>query len=67
MQCQDARNARGSSRRSEAMITAPTSSMSGRGKVSNFAADRANGRGWWAMQGLNLRPSPCEGDALPLS
>jgi hypothetical protein len=24
------------------------------------------GAKWWAMQGLNLRPSPCEGDALPL-
>lgn len=23
--------------------------------------------GWWAMQGLNLRPLPCEGSALPLS
>ncbi|ALN80375.1 hypothetical protein LA76x_2241 [Lysobacter antibioticus] len=22
---------------------------------------------WWAVQGSNLRPSPCEGDALPLS
>lgn len=22
---------------------------------------------WWARQGLNLRPPPCEGDALPLS
>ena len=22
---------------------------------------------WWAMQGLNLRPHPCEGCALPLS
>ena len=22
---------------------------------------------WWAMQGLNLRPLPCEGSALPLS
>ena len=24
-------------------------------------------RDWWAMQGLNLRPLPCEGSALPLS
>lgn len=24
-------------------------------------------REWWAMQGLNLRPLPCEGSALPLS
>jgi hypothetical protein len=23
--------------------------------------------GWWAMQGSNLRPLPCEGSALPLS
>ena len=22
---------------------------------------------WWVMQGLNLRPLPCEGSALPLS
>src|SRR5271166_6046839 len=22
---------------------------------------------WWAMQGSNLRPLPCEGSALPLS
>jgi len=22
---------------------------------------------WWAIQGLNLWPSPCRGDALPLS
>jgi hypothetical protein len=22
---------------------------------------------WWALQGLNLRPHPCEGCALPLS
>ena len=22
---------------------------------------------WWAQQGLNLRPLPCEGSALPLS
>ena len=22
---------------------------------------------WWAVQGLNLRPLPCEGSALPLS
>ncbi len=22
---------------------------------------------WWAMQGSNLRPHPCEGCALPLS
>ena len=22
---------------------------------------------WWALQGLNLRPLPCEGNALPLS
>src|SRR6185369_1422406 len=22
---------------------------------------------WWARQGLNLRPLPCEGSALPLS
>ena len=21
--------------------------------------------GWWAVQDLNLRPPPCEGDALP--
>jgi hypothetical protein len=27
----------------------------------------ANGMGWWAMQGSNLRPLPCEGSALPLS
>jgi len=20
---------------------------------------------WWALQGLNLRPLPCEGNALP--
>ena len=20
---------------------------------------------WWALQGSNLRPSPCKGDALP--
>ena len=25
------------------------------------------GRLWWARQGLNLRPHPCEGCALPLS
>ena len=25
------------------------------------------GTGWWAMQGSNLRPLPCEGSALPLS
>jgi hypothetical protein len=24
------------------------------------------GMSWWALQGSNLRPSPCEGDALPL-
>ena len=24
-------------------------------------------RAWWARQGLNLRPHPCEGCALPLS
>ena len=24
-------------------------------------------RGWCALQDLNLRPPPCEGDALPLS
>ena len=22
---------------------------------------------WWVVQGLNLRPLPCEGSALPLS
>ncbi len=22
---------------------------------------------WWALQGLNLRPLPCRGSALPLS
>ena len=22
---------------------------------------------WWALQGSNLRPLPCEGSALPLS
>src|SRR5262249_17667949 len=22
---------------------------------------------WWALEGLNLRPLPCEGNALPLS
>ncbi len=22
---------------------------------------------WWAVQGSNLRPLPCEGSALPLS
>ncbi len=22
---------------------------------------------WWVQQGLNLRPLPCEGNALPLS
>jgi hypothetical protein len=22
---------------------------------------------WWAVQGSNLRPLPCEGNALPLS
>jgi hypothetical protein len=25
------------------------------------------GEFWWVMQGLNLRPLPCEGSALPLS
>ena len=25
------------------------------------------GGAWWAQQGLNLRPHPCEGCALPLS
>src|SRR5215472_15830697 len=25
------------------------------------------GLSWWALQGLNLRPLPCEGNALPLS
>lgn len=24
-------------------------------------------REWWTRKGLNLRPSPCDGDALPLS
>ena len=24
-------------------------------------------RFWWAQQGSNLRPLPCEGNALPLS
>jgi len=24
-------------------------------------------KNWWVMQGLNLRPLPCEGSALPLS
>ena len=28
---------------------------------------RFAGTGWWAMQGSNLRPLPCEGSALPLS
>ena len=23
------------------------------------------GRDWWVVQGSNLRPSPCKGDALP--
>ena len=26
-----------------------------------------SGKAWWARQGLNLRPHPCEGCALPLS
>lgn len=26
-----------------------------------------NGSSWWAQQGSNLRPLPCEGNALPLS
>jgi hypothetical protein len=25
------------------------------------------GLSWWAVQGSNLRPLPCEGSALPLS
>ena len=28
---------------------------------------RPFGFSWWAQQGLNLRPLPCEGSALPLS
>ena len=32
------------------------------GKPGRFART-----GWWAMQGSNLRPLPCEGSALPLS
>ena len=39
------------------------------GRGVNVVRSEPMGRleGWWAMQGLNLRPSPCQGDALPLS
>ena len=33
------------------------------GRYSNQLNYRS--RGWWALQGSNLRPSPCKGDALP--
>ena len=32
-----------------------------------FANRLLHGEEWWARQGLNLRPLPCEGSALPLS
>jgi hypothetical protein len=47
--------------------------------LAKFCRDRPGGNGthhkipifqrslWWARQGLNLRPHPCEGCALPLS
>ena len=31
------------------------------------AAANSTGMGWWARQGLNLWPLPCQGSALPLS
>jgi len=36
-------------------------------KESGLPSGGAKRAGWWAMQGLNLRPLPCEGSALPLS
>ena len=34
---------------------------------SYLELDRRRPEAWWARQGLNLRPHPCEGCALPLS
>ena len=38
--------------------------------ICNFIGWKVRGcrvEAWWARQGLNLRPHPCEGCALPLS
>src|SRR6267154_5942057 len=35
--------------------------------VSRMTSGRSQARKWCALQGLNLRPLPCEGSALPLS
>ena len=37
----------------------------GSGSIHKFPLFQ--GHLWWARQGLNLRPHPCEGCALPLS
>ena len=45
--------------------------LANRRKLGGFLPTRKPPRfartGWWAMQGSNLRPLPCEGSALPLS
>ena len=41
----------------------PCGSLLERDRLLEFAGVNR----WWAMQGLNLRPLPCEGSALPLS
>lgn len=35
--------------------------------VPFFMHGRGLSQGWWAMQGSNLRPFPCEGNVLPLN
>jgi hypothetical protein len=37
------------------------------GSVGEASTSGMTGGKWWAMQGSNLRPHPCEGCALPLS
>lgn len=37
------------------------------GDTSSRTPRPARIRKWWAWQGLNLRPLPCQGSALPLS
>src|SRR6056297_2719905 len=35
------------------------------GRYSNRLNYRSKNTSWWVLEGSNLRPSPCKGDALP--
>ncbi len=49
------------------LITAVTETKNRRKRAPTSLIPNAIWKIWWVMQGLNLRPLPCEGSALPLS